>query len=178
MSRGYNLIIWLVCHQSLQYRRLQWVCIFPSIFFLASDNDFYSQRQDEDEHYLISRALQTVKYCELLPQDQTMFKANRDNDNKYIICNKYLYNIYVQGDPRPRLPAVPARAAAGRRPQEGHHWAGRRTVAATSNFVELTPWGCMVWFILKDRWTIFLYQLPFWKEIEVHDSQTMKRLIA
>lgn len=45
------------------------------ISILQSTGPLKKCHQDEDEHYLISRALQTVKYCELLPQDQTMFKA-------------------------------------------------------------------------------------------------------
>ena len=35
----------------------------------------------EDEHYIISKALQTVKYCELLPQDQKMFRQILDRVN-------------------------------------------------------------------------------------------------
>ena len=44
------------------------------ISILRSAGDLKKNHQAEDEHYLISRALQTVKYCELLPQDQRMFK--------------------------------------------------------------------------------------------------------
>jgi dynein heavy chain len=42
---------------------------------LRSAGDLKKSEQKEDEHYIISRALQTVKYCELLPQDQRMFKG-------------------------------------------------------------------------------------------------------
>ena len=45
---------------------------------LRSAGDFKKSKPDEDEHYVISKALQTVKYCELLPQDQTMFRQILD----------------------------------------------------------------------------------------------------
>ena len=41
---------------------------------LRSARDLKKTEQSEEEHHLISKALQTVKYCELLPQDQGMFK--------------------------------------------------------------------------------------------------------
>lgn len=41
---------------------------------LRSARDLKKIEQNEQEHHLISKALQTVKYCELLPQDQGMFK--------------------------------------------------------------------------------------------------------
>ncbi|XP_059098400.1 dynein axonemal heavy chain 7-like [Tigriopus californicus] len=44
------------------------------ISILRSAGELKKISQDEDEHYLISKALQTVKYCELLPQDQKMFR--------------------------------------------------------------------------------------------------------
>ena len=44
------------------------------ISILSSAGALKFTHQAEDEHYLISKALQTVKYCELLPQDQKMFR--------------------------------------------------------------------------------------------------------
>ena len=40
------------------------------ISILRSAGELKKNNQDEDEHYLISQALQTVKFCELLPQVQ------------------------------------------------------------------------------------------------------------
>ena len=48
------------------------------ISILRSAGELKKNNQDEDEHYLISQALQTVKFCELLPQDQEMFKKILD----------------------------------------------------------------------------------------------------
>jgi dynein heavy chain len=48
------------------------------ISILRSAGELKKVKQNEDEHYIISLALQTVKYCELLPQDQKMFKAILD----------------------------------------------------------------------------------------------------
>ena len=55
---------------------------------LQSTGPLKKSQQDEDEHYLISRALLTVKYCELLPQDQTMFK-------------EVLHHVFLQCPPEP-----------------------------------------------------------------------------
>ena len=48
------------------------------VSILRSARELKKAQQDEDEHYIISQALQTVKYCELLPQDQEMFKQILD----------------------------------------------------------------------------------------------------
>ena len=48
------------------------------ISILRSAGELKKSKQDEDEHYIVSLALQTVKYCELLPQDQEMFKQILD----------------------------------------------------------------------------------------------------
>ena len=48
------------------------------VSILRSAGDFKKSKPDDDEHYLISKALQTVKYCELLPQDQKMFRQILD----------------------------------------------------------------------------------------------------
>ncbi len=49
------------------------------ISILRSAGELKKAKQDEDEHHLISQALQMVKYCELLPQDQKMFKETLDH---------------------------------------------------------------------------------------------------
>ena len=38
------------------------------ISILRAAGELKKMKQDEDEHYIMSQALQTVKYCELLPQ--------------------------------------------------------------------------------------------------------------
>ena len=48
------------------------------ISILRAAGELKKMKQDEDEHYIMSQALQTVKYCELLPQDQEMFKKILD----------------------------------------------------------------------------------------------------
>ena len=48
------------------------------ISVLRSAGELKKMKQSEDEHYIVSQALQTVKYCELLPQDQEMFKEILD----------------------------------------------------------------------------------------------------
>ena len=48
------------------------------ISILRCAGELKKSQQSEDEHYLMSQALQTVKYCELLPQDQVMFKKILD----------------------------------------------------------------------------------------------------
>ena len=50
----------------------------PNNAFYRSAGELKKAQQNEDEHYIISQALQTVKYCELLPQDQEMFKKILD----------------------------------------------------------------------------------------------------
>ena len=44
------------------------------ISILRAAQELKKAQQDEDEHYIMSQALLSVKYCELLPQDQEMFK--------------------------------------------------------------------------------------------------------
>ena len=48
------------------------------IWFWRCAGELKKSEPEEDEHYIISKALQTVKYCELLPQDQKMFRQILD----------------------------------------------------------------------------------------------------
>ena len=54
--------------------------ILYSIFLYSNRcaGELKKSEPTEDEHYIISKALQTCKYCELLPQDQKMFKQILD----------------------------------------------------------------------------------------------------
>ena len=52
--------------------------ICTSIFYLRCAGEIKKSEPSEDEHYIISKALHTVKYCELLPQDQKMFRQILD----------------------------------------------------------------------------------------------------